>query len=71
MNSRVELAQALQGGDDGTRAAMTWVHVCVCVYERGKGEVTYGLVGVCMHGCVGRVCGHRGDLRDSQPVQLS
>lgn len=26
---------------------------------------------VCMHGGVGRVCGHRGDLRDSQPVQLS
>ena len=25
----VELAEAQQGGDAETRAAMTWVHVCV------------------------------------------
>lgn len=46
---------------------MTWVHVCVCLGGGGGGpeRVTYGLAGVCMHGCeLGRVCGHRGDLRD-------
>lgn len=43
---------------------------CVCVWVEGGGveRVTYGLA---ERACVGSVCGHRGDLRDSQPVQLS
>lgn len=49
-------------------------YMCVCVFGREGWWCREGDLwprGVCMHGCVGRVCGHRGDLRDSQPVQLS
>ncbi len=34
-SSRGDLVQALPGEEDATRAAITWVHVCVF----GKGEV--------------------------------
>lgn len=40
--------------------------MCVCLGGGGGPErVTYGLAGVCVHGCeLGCVARHRGDLRD-------
>lgn len=33
VKSIVELTQEQEGGDSGTRAIMTWVHVCACVFK--------------------------------------
>lgn len=67
VNSRAELGRRRwkEGSDD--------MGTCVCIWGGGRRCRAADLWprGVCMHGCVGRVCGHRVDLRDSQPEQLS